>query len=653
MTTLNQSAMTAATDLEFRTPPLDSVVAILRHAHSAAATLPQVAVAVSDYLDPTGSWSLVRACRTSVSVAVLQRMLVRELLGPPLDPFDREWQFNRSVAVAAHLGKLNAVKWLMTTYAPGYIVSGGAEPAASNGHLHVVKWLHANSDRVWFGLYEKWYAAENGHLETLKWLHMRPPPTSASPDATTQVNDDYYDRVFRCATMYKSNLLTVAGDNGHLDLVKWLAGEIDKWVGERNDASQLRDSDGDQVNPTYTFDMEKTAINGHLDVLQWLHSAAFPWLKMVGRLNTVAAASRNGHVQVVEWIQARFGGEPWISKLGTVVRSGCSSPDRWMYHADGRDWFENALALAARIGRLDLVQWLHRIDRKIIFRGKTARMSSVLQAAVREDYHDVLKLLHQSRWEMYMFTPCAITSAATGGHLGVIQWLQANRKDKCTAQAIINAAGRGFLDIVKWLTANRNEDCTVAAMNSAAREGHLEVVKWLHHHRSEGCTTHAMDSAAARGHLDVVRWLHKNRSEGCTRSAMDEAAVRGHLRTVRWLHKHRTEGCTTRAMDEAASRGYLYVVRWLHENRSEGCTTRAMDGAASAGHLTVLQFLAKHRTEGCTLQAFSGAYNYSHLEVLRWLACHYPGQFDRQQVLQRDIYSHARPYIAEWLRGQL
>jgi tRNA (Thr-GGU) A37 N-methylase len=72
--------------------------------------------------------------------------------------------------------------------------------------------------------------------------------------------------------------------------------------------------------------------------------------------------------------------------------------------------------------------------------------------------------------------------------------------------------------LLAWFHGNNRDDVTsritTQAMDYAARYGHLEVVKWLHANRREGCTVHAMDYAAQHGHLELVEWLHHNRTEG-------------------------------------------------------------------------------------------------------------------------------------------
>eukprot|EP01133_Synstelium_polycarpum_P019465 gene19465-23308_t len=121
-------------------------------------------------------------------------------------------------------------------------------------------------------------------------------------------------------------------------------------------------------------------------------------------------------------------------------------------------------------------------------------------------------------------------------------------------------------------------------MDSAASLGHLDVLEFLHFNRTEGCTTRAMDRVmwnrsafqcyGGISRTDILRFLHFNRTEGCTTEAMNYAAAAGDLEAVQFLNENRTEGCTVYAMNKARS---LEVLQYLHENRTEGCDINAFE----------------------------------------------------------------------------
>ena len=96
-------------------------------------------------------------------------------------------------------------------------------------------------------------------------------------------------------------------------------------------------------------------------------------------------------------------------------------------------------------------------------------------------------------------------SAASGGHLEVLQWARANGcpwdEDTCAA-----AAEGGHLKVLQWARAN-GCPCNANTCKTAASEGHLEVLHWA---RANGFPFDAKTTlfiAAQRGHETVLRAL--------------------------------------------------------------------------------------------------------------------------------------------------
>ena len=176
--------------------------------------------------------------------------------------------------------------------------------------------------------------------------------------------------------------------------------------------------------------------------------------------------------------------------------------------------------------------------------------------------------------------------AALAGHLHLVQRVSRRHPetfDCCCQEAMDSAAEFGHLDVLQWLHATRREGCTTDAMDMAACNGHLAIVQWLHEHRREGCTSNAMDFAAQHGHLAVIKWLHYNRHEGATHYAIDNAATSGHLDVIQWLHGHRDEGCSQSAVVNAIHAGHEDVAKWLATNCKRDCV----------GKLGFVEYLAR------------------------------------------------------------
>ncbi|OWY94515.1 hypothetical protein PHMEG_00035724 [Phytophthora megakarya] len=81
------------------------------------------------------------------------------------------------------------------------------------------------------------------------------------------------------------------------------------------------------------------------------------------------------------------------------------------------------------------------------------------------------------------------------------------------------AARHGRLDTVRLFHTNNIPGCWKRAIESAAAGGHIDIVKWLQsckHKRNfefSNYRYHAIDFAAINGHFDIVKWLHENTDE--------------------------------------------------------------------------------------------------------------------------------------------
>ncbi|KAL3664331.1 hypothetical protein V7S43_010656 [Phytophthora oleae] len=310
--------------------------------------------------------------------------------------------------------------------------------------------------------------------------------------------------------------------------------------------------------------------------------------------HSIIKAMQLGYVEVVQWLVRRF-------PEGQVP--------------------SNAVALAAKNGRLKVLQWLFNHHDHVYWGGDE------MYSAVANNHLEVAKFLHE-----YTAPPpddmFLIDDAARHGDIKMMHWLHSERGDQLTYEGVMRAVNHGFLDAVKWMTATFPDSVVTKdiRMDHAACNGHLEMIRWLHEEHA-WCTMQAMNYAASNGHLEVVKFLHENRTEGCNTDAMDLAAGYGHLNMVEWLHVNRSEGCTTYAMDSAAKNGYTDVVKWLHYNRSEGCSTSAMDEAAAAGRLKLVQWLHARYMAGCSRAAMTDAISNGHLDIAKWLRQTFPDQF--------------------------
>ncbi|CAK4276684.1 unnamed protein product [Aphanomyces euteiches] len=213
--------------------------------------------------------------------------------------------------------------------------------------------------------------------------------------------------------------------------------------------------------------------------------------------------------------------------------------------------------------------------------------------------------------------------AATNGYLSVVQWLHANRLEKCTEEAIKGAIRYNYVDVVNFLLAHRyyNEASLGLYLRFAAQCGHIELVHQFAGGRDPEDILLALDVAARCGHRECTWFLFQCVGRASP-NAIDGAAAEGYLDVIEFLHSH-GQPCTENALTKASENGHTSVVAFLIQNRPEGCTPHAIEAAAANGHLHVLQLLSQTPAQ-CTAQALRRAAAAGHSTVVDFLLATYP-----------------------------
>ena len=148
----------------------------------------------------------------------------------------------------------------------------------------------------------------------------------------------------------------------------------------------------------------------------------------------------------------------------------------------------------------------------------------------------------------------ACLAAAAGGHLQVLQYLQALQppcgwsSDVDRAAAVCKAAaGCGHLAVLQWLRA-QNPPCPWQETDmcaAAAKFGHLEVLQWLRA-QQQPCSwgKQVCVDAAKGGHLSVLQWL-RAQDPPCPWDAdvCKYAAFNGQLTVLQWLRAQAPRAC--------------------------------------------------------------------------------------------------------------
>jgi hypothetical protein len=208
------------------------------------------------------------------------------------------------------------------------------------------------------------------------------------------------------------------------------------------------------------------ATKGHVEVMQCLYEKGVASIGSVTKREAIRTAIEKGQLESVKWF----------------VDHGVVQDQRT---------FTWAIYHAAEFGRLAILQLLQTLAKPGGYEAAGLK---------RRRTGENFLLWGGQRYTFYW--------AASGGHVAVLEWLQANYPAECGVDAMDAAASGGHLDALKWLHANRTEGCTSDALYQAAEEGHFEVVKWLYESRPESRTCTAIVSAFRRGHFRIAYWLH-------------------------------------------------------------------------------------------------------------------------------------------------
>ncbi|PNH06860.1 Ankyrin repeat domain-containing protein [Tetrabaena socialis] len=292
--------------------------------------------------------------------------------------------------------------------------------------------------------------------------------------------------------------------------------------------------------------MAAAACGGHQAVCECLladsslSSPVNPWV--------AAAAARNGHVGLMDWLLARTVGQgPDVQRLLAAAAAGCDLPTLQRLHhtyLDSRGeelpGAQHGQVLAAAAGS-PTADWRGKVE-WLEGRGYPWTERACNEVAQRLDGRDRLVRLQQ--WG-YPISSVAAREAAEHGNADALAFVSAQR------------------DVVL------GEEFTSYTARFAALGGHLAVLQVLHAH-AVPMDRHVVRSAAARGHLSVVAWLVETlgAAGALSADAFTSAAASGSAELVAWLHEH---ACPWDAsvFATAASAGSEEQLEWLAER---GCS---------------------------------------------------------------------------------
>jgi hypothetical protein len=328
---------------------------------------------------------------------------------------------------------------------------------------------------------------------------------------------------------------------------------------------------------------EGAASYGDIEVMNWLCSVDCLFDSFSANF-----AARAGHVDVLDWIEERFGDMMHDFHSASEISASAAEEGRtsvlsWVltneYPID-----EDVFELAARGGHLDTLKWLH------VHVESTGEEEEGEYGAI------------QAR---------VCVEAARGGHLDVLEWILANG-GSVTFLDFEAAALGGHLSVLEWLLqhsdavmAHRLQSALVCGnfCAKAAEGGNVAVLRWL---RGYGCVwdTAVCDAAARFGHTALLQWAWENKCPYDS-NVLLHAARGGRLEVVKWAFArgHEEYGMNPDVVSVfwdalmknaslvACQYGHAEVFDWFLQN---GCAidTRAAEFACVHGHLYLSRKIA-------------------------------------------------------------
>ncbi|GAB9470080.1 hypothetical protein Gpo141_00007336 [Globisporangium polare] len=163
-----------------------------------------------------------------------------------------------------------------------------------------------------------------------------------------------------------------------------------------------------------------------------------------------------------------------------------------------------------------LLQRLMATNREI----SAEKLGIAMQTAAKKGNLSAFQCLHAYRPQVRI--PRAVMDkAAEKNHLHVCQWLH-SKGAGCTEKALESAALNGHLEMVRWLYAQERETSSSVrqATQMAARGGHVAILQFLDATKHESCQRTVAMRAAEFGRVSVLQYMQQRHSDKFLRNEL-------------------------------------------------------------------------------------------------------------------------------------
>ncbi|EFA79230.1 hypothetical protein PPL_07648 [Heterostelium album PN500] len=396
--------------------------------------------------------------------------------------------------------------------------------ASRLGRFDIIKYFCSLADEKWSFYTAMVESIFSENLELLKYLAGKFELIGAKP---------YLEA--------KNNIFDTAAFVGNIGIIQWID---ENW--------SIREK-------CYRTMYRKAVVAGHLHVLEYLVIQCSQ-LGLSSTRDLILLAIRKDRFDIFKLLVSSIGKNHFYSLKAIVEVSENGNLDllKWINNNTTCTTDTSALDLAAKLGRLDIVRYLHLIELK-----ERPFTQWILPRP----------MVISKQWSEGC-TNHAFDSAIKIERLDIVNWLIANRSEGFSYKSLEYAAYNGSVELMKMLLRITTFEVTEAVMNLAVRNGRLELLKWLFENDNNSLKSilqESIDSAANNGSVDVISWLNDNTTLRNSQATIWKCMMTGKLEAVQWwLKKAAPEDdvpeCIRGVIQTAARFGHIHILDWLFSN---------------------------------------------------------------------------------------
>lgn len=278
---------------------------------------------------------------------------------------------------------------------------------------------------------------------------------------------------------YGSNLLDIAAENGHKEIVYFLHNyNIDSCTSKA---------------------MDLASKNGHREIVQFLHE-----IKKECTSYAIDFAAENGYLEIVKFLHENRDEGCTNLAIDLAAENGYLNIVQFLYEHRGSFYTKHAIEGATKNGHIEIVKYLYEIC--------NLRSIHIINFAAQFGHLNIVTYIHMKENNIKNYR--AMDLAAEHGHIEIVKFLH-NNNYNCSKNAINNAASNGHTDIINFLLENRNEGFTEDAFYSAIEENYIQIVKVLYqymlkHNNCNYSKSYSIELAVMNKHIEILHYLCNN-----------------------------------------------------------------------------------------------------------------------------------------------